>query len=55
MCFRCRVDCRFTAPDGQMMDKRQSLPRFDCSRRNMPPVGSKVLILFVDKVTFEVL
>jgi hypothetical protein len=38
-----------------VIDKRQSLPRFDYSRKNLRPVGSKVLILYVDKETFEVL
>lgn len=50
-----RVDYRFTAPDGQVVDKRQSLPVFSSIRKNMPPVGSKLLILYVDKETFEVL
>jgi len=50
-----RVDYRFTAPDGQVVDKRQSLPRFDFTRKDLPPVGSRVLVLYVDKETFEVL
>ncbi len=50
-----RVDYRFTAPDGQVVDKRQSLPVFDFNRKNLPPVGSKILVLYVDKETFEVL
>ena len=50
-----RVDYRFTAPDGQVVDKRQSLPLFDFNRKNLPPVGSKVLVLYVDRETFEVL
>jgi hypothetical protein len=50
-----RVDYRFTAPDGQVVDKRQTLPLFDFNRKNLPAVGSKLLILYVDKETFEVL
>jgi hypothetical protein len=50
-----RVDYRFTAPDGQLVEKRQSLLRFDFSRKNLPPPGSKVLLLYVDAETFEVL
>ena len=50
-----RVDYRFSAPDGQIVGKRQHLQRFDISRKNLPPVGSKILILYVDKETFEVL
>lgn len=50
-----RVDFRFTAPDGQVVDKRQSLPQFNHGRKNLPPVGSKLLILYVDRETFEVL
>ena len=50
-----RVDYRFTAPDGQLVDKRQSVQQFNYGRKNLPPVGSKVLVLYVDKETFEVL
>jgi hypothetical protein len=50
-----RVDYRFTAPDGQVIDKRQALPRFDFGPKNLPAAGSKLLILYVDKETFEVL
>jgi hypothetical protein len=38
-----------------VVDKRQHLQQFNHSRKNLPPVGSKVLILYVDKETFEVL
>ena len=50
-----RVDYRFTAPDGQAVQKRQHLQQFDHGRKNLPPVGSKVLVLYVDAETFEVL
>ena len=50
-----RVDYRFTAPDGKIVDKRQRLERFDHTRKNLPPVGSKILVLYVDAETFEVL
>ena len=50
-----RVDCRFTPPDGKIVDKRQYLQRFDFARKNLPPVGSKLLIIYVNAETFEVL
>jgi hypothetical protein len=50
-----RVDYRFKAPDGQMIEKRQSLSRFDYTRKNLPPEGSPLLVLYVDAGLFEVL
>jgi hypothetical protein len=50
-----RVDYRFTAPDGKSVDKRQHLQRFDFGRKNLPPVGSKLLVIYVSAETFEVL
>jgi hypothetical protein len=50
-----RVDYRFTAPDGQTVEKRQSLSRFDFTRKALPPEGSPLLVLYVDAGLFEVL
>ena len=50
-----RIDYRFKAPDGQMVDKRQSLSRFDFYAKTVPPAGSTILILYVDKELFEAL
>jgi hypothetical protein len=50
-----RIDYRFKAPDGQMVDKRQSLSRFDCTSKTVPPAGSTILILYVDGGLFEAL
>ncbi len=50
-----RVDYRFTAPDGQPVEKRQSLSRFDFTRKTLPPEGSSLLVLYVDAGLFEVL
>jgi hypothetical protein len=50
-----RIDYRFTAPDGQTVDKRQSLLRFDCNSKTVPPAGSTILILYVDSELYEAL
>ncbi len=50
-----RIDCRFKAPDGQTIDKRQSLSRFDANSKTVPPAGSTILILYVDNELFEAL
>ena len=50
-----RIDYRFKAPDGQMVDKRQSLSAFDYTRKTVPPDGSTILILYVDNELFEAL
>jgi hypothetical protein len=50
-----RVDYRFTTPDGGSVNKRQHLSRFDFTRKTLPPEGSKVLVLYVDAETLEVL
>jgi hypothetical protein len=50
-----RIDYRFKAPDGQTVDKRQSISRFDYTRKTVPPDGSTILILYVDNELFEAL
>jgi hypothetical protein len=50
-----RIDYRFSAPDGQTVEKRQSLSRFDFTRKTLPPEGSPLLVLYVDSGLFEVL
>jgi hypothetical protein len=50
-----RIDYRFKAPDGQIVDKRQSLSRFDFYAKTVPPAGSTILVLYVDKELFEAL
>jgi hypothetical protein len=50
-----RIDYRFKAPDGQLVNKRQSLSRFDFYAKTVPPAGSTILILYVDKELFEAL
>jgi hypothetical protein len=50
-----RVDYRFTAPGGQLVEKRQSLSRFDYTRKTLPAEGSPLLVLYVDSGLFEVL
>ena len=48
-------DYRFMAPDGKIVDKRQHLQRFDFGRKELPQVGSKLLIIYVNAEAFEVL
>ena len=50
-----RIDYRFTAPDGQTVEKRQILGRFDFTRNTLPPPGTQILVLYVDKELFEAL
>lgn len=50
-----RIDFRFTAPDGQTIEKRQTLNRFDFTRKTLPPPGSQLLVLYVDKDLSEAL
>ena len=50
-----RVDYRFKAPNGQIVEKRQNLLRFDYTRKTQPPEGSPLLVLYVDPGFFEML
>jgi hypothetical protein len=50
-----RIDYRFTAPDEQVVNRRQSFSLFDLDRKALPPPGSKLLVLWVDETLFELL
>jgi hypothetical protein len=50
-----RVECRFQLPAGRPMAGKQTLSRFDRHRKQLPPPGSKLLLLYVDEQLHEVL
>ena len=49
------VKFRVNFPDGRSIDDKQSLMRFDFTRKTLPPAGSKLLVLWVDEKVRQVL
>ncbi len=49
------VKFRVGLPDGRSVDAKQSLILFDFTRKTLPPVGSKLLVLWVDDKLQQVL
>jgi hypothetical protein len=49
------VKFRVNLPDGRSIDDKQTLSLFDFTRKTLPPVGSKLLVLWVDEKVRRVL
>ena len=50
-----RLKFTMTPPNGQPIERKQSLSRYDLDHRALPPPGTKLLVLYVDETLQEVL